>query len=193
MKRVFVVITACIYLYYSSIVYSQSSDTQKLPAITILSPQEGVTIFGDTVEIVFVVNNFHLVEPENQLTTKDGQGHIAMYLDDPSQDYINSAKITKLSPLTLENIEGGTHTLVMELVDNKGNSLKPKAIATLEFTSIDKPTGSFKPSVSSEPIDTQKQTVQSGADTLILFVSVTIGALLFLGGAAYLLVLKNKR
>lgn len=181
-------------LFYNSATLTFAQlDNNREPAITILSPQQNATIFGNSVEIVFVVNNFHLVDPKNQITTKEGQGHIALYLDDTSKNYENSVIITKLSPLTLENLEGGSHTLIMELVDNKGDSLKPKISTTLELTTIDKPTNTFKQPDQEEPVNTEQQTVQSGADTLILFTSVIIGSLLFLGGALYLLVLKNKK
>lgn len=191
MKKVFIILIL-LFIFVNQ-AYAQSSEDKKEPALTILSPKNGANIFGETVEIVFVVNDFSLVDPQKQIINKKDQGHIAIWVDKDEFNYKNAGIITKLSPITLENLAGGTHKVRMELVNNNGKSLTPKVTTELTFTTIHKPTDTFQPTVTEILNNTQKEAVRNSIDTLILFTSVTIGGLLFLSGVVYLFAHKNSR
>lgn len=173
-------------------VFGQTPEVKE-PAITILSPKNDVNLFGDSVEIVFVVNDFSLVDPQKQLINKTDQGHIALWLNSTDYKYDTAQIITKLSPLTIENLEPGENNIRMELVTNKGKSLKPPVVASIKFNLIGKPIVSLtdKPKIS-DIENRNSEKIKGRADSLALFTSIAVGAILFLGGVVFLLFYKNK-
>ncbi|MBI2029851.1 hypothetical protein HYT02_05525 [Candidatus Gottesmanbacteria bacterium] len=190
MKKVLVVVLLLFLIPFS--VFAQTPQ-EKEPALTILSPKDDVNLFGDSVEIVFVVNDFSLVDPQKQLIDKQGQGHIAMWVNSTDYEYGTAQVISKLSPLTVENLEPGDNNIRMELVTNKGKPLKPPVVAIIKFNLIGRPSAvvTDKPVISNiENRDSENFKVR--ADSLALFTSIAVGAILFLGGVVFLLFYKNK-
>lgn len=190
MKKAIVII---LFLFLIPVGVFAQTPEEKEPALTILSPKNGVNLFGDNTEIVFVVNDFSLVDPEKQIIDKPDQGHIALWFNSTDYKYDTAQIITKLSPLTIENLEPGENNIRMELVTNKGKPLKPPVVTQIKFNLIGRPTVvlTAKPQISEiENQDIEK--IKGRADTLALFTSVAVGTLLFAGGVIFLLFYKNK-
>jgi len=95
------------------------------PEIIITSPADNYEFNPETdqVTVEFTVNNF-------QVAQSGGDGYIYFYVDGGS---FNEKFDT--NPLTIAGLTAGSsHTVIMELVDNNGQSLNPPAADTVHFS-----------------------------------------------------------
>lgn len=114
--------------------------------LTIVSPQEGQTIYGDRVPMLFAVDeNFQILDPTNYPTNAAGQGHIHVWLDDQNPTKESAKKVFEDNTI-YSDVPPGDHTLKAELVNNNHTSLPPAQVVTVSFKTA--PVGSPAPAPS---------------------------------------------
>lgn len=112
------------------------------PSLTIVSPQEGQTIYGDRVPILFAVENFQIVDPTNYPANAAGQGHVHVWLDDQNPTRESAKKVFEDSTI-YSDVPPGDHTLKAELINNNHSPLTPTQVITVNFKTA--PVGSPAP------------------------------------------------
>ena len=93
------------------------------PSISILSPEEGATLFSDQVTIEFSVANFNIGSDGDGV-----DGHIHYALDDN-----NAVMHYSTEPITISNVSEGDHQFHIWLVDSNHEPVDPFAGDTLSF------------------------------------------------------------
>src|SRR5579872_5377220 len=122
-------------LYMSPVALAQSSTpttTSGAPTLQVVTPQEGQTIYGTEVPILFAVQNFQIVDYTQYPTNQKGQGHIHVWLDDQNPTMDSAKKVTQDNTLYTD-VPYGDHTLKAELVNNNHTSLTPPVVVTVHF------------------------------------------------------------
>jgi hypothetical protein len=102
--------------------YTPSSSNE--PSLAITSPSNNQIFDPETttVNIGLLVQNFNVAQPSN------GDGYIVYQFDNEPQESkydTNDIVLTGLTP--------GSHHIIVELVDNNGNSLNPAVVAEVTF------------------------------------------------------------
>ena len=110
--------------------------------LSIISPQEGQTIYGDRVPILFAAENFQILDPAGSPTNAVGQGHIHVWLDDQNPTKESARKVFEDNTI-YQDVPPGDHTLKAELVNNNHVSLTPAQVVTVQFKTA--PVGSPAP------------------------------------------------
>lgn len=105
-----------------------------LPQLTIISPEENAQILGSKVNVSFIVNNFIFSDFHKREENFTGEGHMLVWLDEEQETVETALQIVKAADFHLTNITEGSHTLVMELVNNDHSSLEPQVRKILSFT-----------------------------------------------------------
>lgn len=115
------------------------------PKLSVITPQEGQTIYGDRVPILFSPEGIELKDYTAYPTITPGQGHIHVWLDDaaPTKE---TAKMVTEDNTTYSDVPPGNHTLKAELVNNNHSSFNPPVIVTVNFKTA--PVGSPAPAPS---------------------------------------------
>ncbi|MBU0591182.1 hypothetical protein KKF81_04930 [Candidatus Micrarchaeota archaeon] len=92
------------------------------PSFKIISPLNGevVTIDSETRELMITLTTQNLMLKQPGGIAKNGEGHFKFVLDN------EPAKVVTSKSYVLENIEEGTHTLEIELLNNDRTSYFPK-------------------------------------------------------------------
>ncbi|MFL2983244.1 MAG: c-type cytochrome domain-containing protein [Candidatus Neomarinimicrobiota bacterium] len=94
------------------------------PLLSIVSPEDGATIFSDEVTIEFSVENFVIGNAGDGV---DGHVHYAI-------DEGNATMHYSTNPISLTNLDVGAHIFHIWLVDNDHGSLNPYVGDTLNFS-----------------------------------------------------------
>ena len=116
-------------LIFTSTILAKGNTT---PTLIIVTPQEGQTIYGDRIPVLFSVENFEIADFQQYSTPKSGQGHIHLWLDDSNPTPQSATKIIK-DTHTMSSVAYGQHTLKTELVANNHSSLNPPVTTTIKF------------------------------------------------------------
>ena len=114
-------------------VYAQATGA---PTLEIITPSEGQTIYGNKVPILFNVENFEIVDYQQNTTLAAGQGHIHLWLDDEDPTPVSANKVIE-DTFTFSDVLYGSHTLMAELVGNTHQSLTPPQKMTINFTNAE--------------------------------------------------------
>lgn len=150
------------------------------PKLTIVSPVEGEQIFGSKVAVSFIVNNF--------IFNYDGHLHLWLDQKDPTPDKVQ--EITKATDFTLEDLPGGSHQLVLELVNPNHASFNPKVIKEVNF--VTSQPQQINPSVIPLGVKTQEENKRTADLNIVTILSVTVAFFLLLIGIFAYFVLKAK-
>ena len=104
------------------------------PKFEIITPSEGQTVYGSKIPVLFNVNveNFQLVDYQQNTKPAAGQGHIHVWLDDANPTAQTAIKISQ-DTYTFPDVAFGEHTLQAELVTNDHKSLKPPQVVSVKF------------------------------------------------------------
>lgn len=111
------------------------------PTLTITAPTEGATLPAGKVTVSVRVTNFKAVDKEGQPSVL-GEGHFHYFLDvaapttagKPAVPESGTWGSTANTSYTFENVEAGTHTISVELVNNDHTPLAPPVVATVTVT-----------------------------------------------------------
>ena len=116
-----IVLDQNIWDYLGSHPHDMDNDT---PLISIVSPENGSTLFTNELAVEFSVSNFTIGS-----TGDDVDGHIHYSLDsgDPVMYYTTD-------PISISDLSLGAHTFSLWLVDNNHNPLDPFVGDTIDFT-----------------------------------------------------------
>ena len=106
------------------------------PTLEIITPSEDQTIYGNKVPILFNVENFEIVDYQQNTTPAAGQGHIHLWLDDEDPTPVSANKVIE-DTFTFSDVLYGSHTLMAELVGNTHQSLTPSQKMTINFTNAE--------------------------------------------------------
>ena len=112
------------------------------PSVEITYPQEGGDpIPAGDVLVALTVRSFEIVD-EKGAKPKDGKGHLVYYLDvDNVPTKAGSSALVKgdgrskastMTSHTWTEVEAGTHTLAVQLVENDGTPLEPAVTDEIE-------------------------------------------------------------
>lgn len=132
------------------------------PKLTIITPSEEQTIYGNKIPVLLSIENFNIVDYQTNPSPVPGQGHIHLWLDDQSPTAQSAVKVTS-DNFTYSDITYGSHVLTAELINNDHKSLVPPQVVTVNFKS--------------DPIATPSPTTTSGFDkntALVIFVVVAL-------------------
>ncbi|OGD88140.1 hypothetical protein A3A54_00950 [Candidatus Curtissbacteria bacterium RIFCSPLOWO2_01_FULL_39_62] len=106
------------------------------PTLEIITPGEDQIIYGNTIPILFNVENFEIVNYEENTKPTAGQGHIHIWLDDENPTPVSANKVVE-NTFTFSDVPYGQHTLMAELVGNTHQSLTPPQKMTVNFTNAE--------------------------------------------------------
>jgi len=106
------------------------------PTLEIITPSEDQTIYGNKVPILFNVENFEIVDYQQNTTPAAGKGHIHLWLDDEDPTPVSANKVIE-DTFTFSDVLYGSHTLMAELVGNTHQSLTPSQKMTINFTNAE--------------------------------------------------------
>lgn len=128
-----IISTSAAILTSASLIYAQTGNSNPaLPALTIITPGENQTVYGNKVPVLLSVENFEIVDYEKSPAPLAGQGHIHLWLDDENPTPQSAVKVTD-DNFTFTDVAYGNHTLKAELVSNNHTSLNPPQVATAKF------------------------------------------------------------
>src|SRR3989344_2709958 len=128
----FVSFIAAILLLTITIVTPVTAQTGVLPALNVLTPSDGQTIYGDKVPVLLDAENFEIVDFVNNTKAVSGQGHVHLWLDDEQMTAQSAAKAIE-DTFTFSDVPAGDHKLRVELVANDHSSLKPAVVSEISF------------------------------------------------------------
>ena len=169
-----------LFFLFPHLIVAQSPTRIIPPQLTIISPSDGEQIFGSEVAVSFIINNFIF-----------SKGHLHIFLDQEEETSANAQEITKAIDFTLEDIPGGQHKLVLELVNNDHTSLKPRVVKEVHFsTSQPKPTNL---TATPNAINTQEENKRLEGLNTVTILLVTIMLFLSLIGIFGYFILKAKK
>ena len=117
-------------LISATTIFAQGTTTR--PTLTVITPSEGQTIYGNKVPILLSVENFEIVDYGQNSTNVVGVGHVHLWLDDQNPTRDSAAKVTD-DNFTYSDVAFGSHTLKAELVNNNHTSLIPLVVTTINF------------------------------------------------------------
>ena len=117
-------------LISATTIFAQGTATR--PTLTVITPSEGQTIYGNKVPILLSVENFEIVDYGQNPTNVAGVGHAHLWLDDQNPTRDSAAKVTD-DNFTYSDVAFGSHTLKAELVNNNHTSLIPPVVTTINF------------------------------------------------------------
>jgi hypothetical protein len=114
------------------------------PSVEIASPDDGETISGSSVTIEVDPSDFEVVDKLGE-PAAEGEGHVHFYRDvdevptTPGQPAVSDEgtyHATATTEHTWENVEPGTHTFAVQLVNNDHTPLEPPVVMeiTVEVT-----------------------------------------------------------
>lgn len=132
------------------------------PKLTIITPSEEQTIYGNKIPVLLSIENFNVVDYQTNPSPAPGQGHIHLWLDDQNPTAQTAVKVTS-DNFTYSDVAYGSHVLTAELVTNDHKSLAPPQAVTVNFKN--------------EAIATPSPTTTSGFDkntALVIFVVVAL-------------------
>ena len=132
-----IVIAACVLL-------SGCTTTPETPTVSITSPANGATIQAGDIDVKADVENFNIVDKQGQANVT-GEGHVHFYMDvspvpsaagQPAIPANPNALWAHVSDneYTFTNVSPGTHTIVVQLVNNDHTPYVPPASANSTFT-----------------------------------------------------------
>lgn len=147
-----------------------ASQTITSPTLEILTPSEDQTIYGQKVPILFNVENFEIVDFNQNTTPALDQGHIHVWLDDEELTPVSATKVVE-DTFTFSDVPFGEHTLMAELVGNTHESLTPPQKMTINFTNA--------------PISTPEAATASGFDKNTAFVILIVVTLVIVAAWWY--------
>ena len=132
------------------------------PTLSISSPDDGSTIYSDSVDVNLVVQNFSV----GNTASDDGHIHYVLNSDDAVMKY-------DTNPISLTNLPEGNNTLTVSLVDSNHNPLDPAVSSTISFSRIDPLTAipyedSFNYSEASLSGQGKWQSLYSGDDIMVV-------------------------
>lgn len=137
--RALIVTLAFALLLPSTILRSKTSLLAQTPAtnpqLTVVTPSEGQTIYGDRIPILLSPENFQIVDYQKNSVPQKGQGHTHLWLDDQNPTRESAVKLTSDS-FTYTDVNFSRHTLRAELVANNHTSLNPPVVVTVNFTNV---------------------------------------------------------
>lgn len=164
------------------------SPGNKTPEVFITRPQTESTIFGNNLSVSFIVKNFTLKEPDPKNNNLPNEGYVEVRLISENGTE-QTSNIFKRTDFNIENIPPGSHTLILELMQNNQTPHNPRVIATTAFiTTTGQETNTqltLTPTPSSDNIQLPKQTI------VFSLVSATIALILI--SIAIFILLKNKK
>lgn len=109
------------------------------PVLSIVQPQNNASIFGSTVTFEFVIDNMVLVNPDKKAIKKQGEGHLQIWLDKTPLTSESAIHYGAVIPYIFNHVSPGTHSLVVEVVNNDNTSFSPKVMQIIQFETIGEP------------------------------------------------------
>lgn len=106
------------------------------PTLQVIGPNENQKIESDKVTVSWKLDGVTLTDFQTYPKIKSGQGHLHLWLDEASPSPANATKVTTGSTYTFNNVKTGSHTLIVELVNNDHTSFKPPIKKTVKFESL---------------------------------------------------------
>ena len=140
------------------------------PKLTIITPSEGQTIYGNKVPVLFSVENFNIVDYQTNTNPVSGQGHIHLWLDEVNPTAQSAVKVTS-DNFTYSDVAYDNHVLRAELVTSDHKSSVPPQVVTVNFKN--------------DPIATPSPTTTSGFDKNTALVILVVVALVIIAAWWY--------
>jgi hypothetical protein len=121
------------------------------PTISIVSPSNGASLQSANITVTVAVNNFNVVDKQGQANVP-GEGHIHFYLDvaaptTPGQVAIPATGTwahVATTTYTFDNVDAGSHTIAVELVNNDHTPLVPPVVSNISVNETAAGGGSFQ-------------------------------------------------
>lgn len=108
------------------------------PTISIVSPNNGASLQSSNIAVTVAVNNFNIVDKQGQANVP-GEGHIHFYLDVAAPTAAGIPAIptggtwahVATTSYTFNNVDTGSHTIAVELVNNDHTPLVPPVVSNI--------------------------------------------------------------
>jgi plastocyanin/uncharacterized protein YegJ (DUF2314 family) len=107
--------------------------TSAAPTLNVVAPTEGSTITGDKVTVQVSVDNYELADFRSNSTSKEGQGHVHIWLDTDVTNPKVAYKLINDEPVIFDNVKPGEHTLTVQLVGNDHKPISPAIKKVVHF------------------------------------------------------------
>ncbi|OGN93026.1 MAG: hypothetical protein A2Z75_07950 [Chloroflexi bacterium RBG_13_50_10] len=138
-RSIMALILVSVLLALGACIYAPASPTTAAaPGVSIVSPINGASLPAGDVNVTVSVSNFNVVDKQGQANIA-GQGHIHYFLDVVAPTTAGvpavpaSGTWAHVSALTntFSNVEPGTHSISVELVNNDHTPLTPPVVANI--------------------------------------------------------------
>lgn len=169
-----ILITSALFLISTAAVFAQAPQDQATPSdapqIKSITPSDGQTIYGSKIPVLITVENFQLVDFQNNSAPTSGQGHVHLWLDDQNPTPESAQKSIDGQSI-YNDVSFGDHALTVELVNSDHTPLVPSVKTTVKFNTA--------------PVGTPTPIQSSGFDKKTAFVIFVIVALVILAAWWY--------
>lgn len=140
------------------------------PKLTIITPSEGQTIYGNRIPVLLSIENFNIVDYQTDTNPVSRQGHIHLWLDEVNPTAQSAVKVTS-DNFTYPDVAYDNHVLRAELVTSDHKSSVPPQVVTVNFKN--------------EPIATPSPVTTSGFDKNTALVILVVVALVIIAAWWY--------
>ena len=134
MLKKFISFTFSLFLFVLLVQTTSHAQVKNQPSLTIITPSEDQTIYGNKIPILLSTENFELTDYQTNKIAVAGQGHIHLWLDDASFSMESAVKLIE-DNFIYSDVPFGNHILRAELVTNDHTSLNPPIAVTVNFKS----------------------------------------------------------
>jgi plastocyanin len=119
---------------YDQATRTVSLQTNSQPGLKVLSPAQGAVLQGDRVTVGVAVFNHDLVDFQVNKESRNGQGHVHIWLDSDASDPKLAYKLIKGEAVVFDKVKPGQHTLTVQLVGNDHKPIAPDVKQVVHFT-----------------------------------------------------------
>lgn len=112
---------------------SISLTSAQAPALRIVSPANGETLYTDQVKVAVTAFHHQLEDFRQHAQVMAGQGHIHVWLDTDPADPKLAYKMINGEPAVFDNVSPGTHQLMVQLVGNDHKPITPEVKQVIHF------------------------------------------------------------
>ena len=134
MLKKFISFTITLFLFVLLVQKVVHAQVKNQPSLTIITPSQDQTIYGNKIPILLSTENFELTDYQTNKLPVIGKGHIHLWLDDASFSMESAVKLIE-DNFIYSDVPFEDHILRAELVNNDHSSLNPPIAVTVNFKS----------------------------------------------------------
>lgn len=102
------------------------------PQLSVMMPRQGQSVVGNAITLQVMSDNVKIRDGRSGRRNKPNEGHLSVIVDSGKAFPV----YTTTHRLNIAALSEGEHKLVIELVENEGNSFEPKVVRELSFNVV---------------------------------------------------------